>query len=71
MIKVITQQPSKKKTYTDSKVADRSLELEIIKINILPKNNHKVIKLKSLNLKSMISKLTLQDPILKKFAISK
>lgn len=66
MIKVITQQPSKKKTYTDSKVADRSLELEIIKINILPKNNHKVIKLKSLNLKSMISKLTLQDPILKK-----
>ena len=66
MIKVITQQPSKKKTYTDSKVADRSLELENIKINILPKNNHKVIKLKSLNLKSMISKLTLQDPILKK-----
>lgn len=66
MIKVITQQPSKKKTYTESKVADRSLELEIIKINILPKNNHKVIKLKSLNLKSMISKLTLQDPILKK-----
>lgn len=66
MIKVITQQPSKKKTYTDSKVADRSIELEIIKINILPKNNHKVIKLKSLNLKSMISKLTLQDPILKK-----
>ena len=66
MIKVITQQPSKKKTYTDSKVADRSLELEIIKINILPKNNHKVIKLKSLNLKSMISKLALQDPILKK-----
>lgn len=66
MIKVITQQPSKKKTYTNSKVADRSLELEIIKINILPKNNHKVIKLKSLNLKSMISKLTLQDPILKK-----
>lgn len=66
MIKVITQQPSKKKTYTDSKVADHSLELEIIKINILPKNNHKVIKLKSLNLKSMISKLTLQDPILKK-----
>ena len=66
MIKVITQQPSKRKTYTESKVADRSLELEIIKINILPKNNHKVIKLKSLNLKSMISKLTLQDPILKK-----
>lgn len=66
MIKVITQQPSKRKTYTESKVADRSLELEIIKINILPKNNHKVIKLKSLNLKSMISKLTLQHPILKK-----
>ena len=45
--KVITHQPNKIKTYTEWEPADRKLQLDLIKIYILPpKNVHSVIKLK-------------------------
>ena len=58
---IITQQPNKIKVYTESKAADRMLQLR----HILTKNAHDVIQLKLEILKSMMSSLILQDLLLK------
>ena len=45
--KIITQQLNKIIVYTESKAADCTLQLHLIKRNILPKNVHSIMKLES------------------------
>ena len=45
--KIITQQPNKIKIFTKSEATDLTLQLDIIKRHILPKNVQNVMKLKS------------------------
>ena len=44
--KIITQQPNKIKLYTESKTADLTLQSGLIIRHVLPKNVHKVVRLK-------------------------
>ena len=59
------KKPNKKKTYTESKAVDFTLQLDLIKRHILPKNVHNIMKLKLRYFKSIINSLNLQGLLLK------
>ena len=59
------QQPKKIELYTESKTADRTLKLVLIKGHILPTKCLQRYEIKTENSKSMMSRLTLQDLVVK------